>query len=248
MKKTSYQYHNSTGLSKILFVVGLSIYFLINTKLALAQQSSPSAKPEVTEAQEKEQEATQKLKERIEKIVEEKKEQIDSAIKEKTYQKRGFIGEIQRVTKETITIRNQKGTQIIALNNSVVFFKDKKTITIDKVAVGDWVVVLGWIEEDSFSPKRIIVYSESLRPDSFSVQLGTINNITKNSLDFITRRESETIQYTLNKKTEYQDYSGKTTSVTAFEKNTQALLIGYQDQDSKIAAVIRSLAASTKEK
>lgn len=225
--------------SKRLLVAVLFMFFAANNS-ALAQI-------ELDISLESTNSTTQKLKERIEKIVEEKKQQVQGAINDLSYKKRGFAGEIQRLTQETITIRNEKGTQIIPLKEDLKIFKAGNQISTDAIAVGDWAVILGIVESDEFIAKRIHIHSESILPTSRFVELGTIEEITARSITLKPRSQAENIELTINAKTRFQNSEGEKTVLRDFEENMQVLLIGTESSDSKVVLVLRSLATFNRE-
>jgi len=156
-------------------------------------------------------------------------------------EKKGFIGTVTRVTEDTITIKNSKGTNILPFENTLLF-KAKKKITPDKIAVEDWALVMGWIEDDSFVPKKIIISSDTLRPKSHIVMIGTIEDIGRTEIAFKSRSSETTDAFKINKNTRYQDNMGEEAEKTDFTESSQALLIGYEDKDNSIVTVLRALA------
>lgn len=234
-------------MKKTFFAILIAILSLwIVAPQTQAQKTSPTPTPEASRDLGADNEAsestTQKLKERIEKIVEEKKQQIQGAISDLSHQKRGFIGEIQRVTEETVTLKNLKGTQIIPLEDSLELIKKNENINPEDLAVGDWVIVLGLVENDSFVPKKITVSSANLQPRTYFVMLGTVEEISNKSVTFLSRSQEMTQELTLNTKTDFQDIEGEDASGTDFTESMQALLIGYEEEDQKIVTVLRALA------
>jgi hypothetical protein len=183
---------------------------------------------------------TQKLKERIEKIVGEKKDQVQGAIDELSLEKRGFIGEVQRVTEETITVRSQKGTEIISVHDDMTILKAGKPIEIGTIAVGDWLVVIGYVEDDALVAKRILVSSETLRPRNHVVALGSVVERTSKQLTVLTRKGEEVV-FTVSTNTDYQDKDGEDAKATEFTKDVQVLVIGYETDSGKIATKVRSI-------
>ena len=243
-------------MKKIFLAFIISSLFFVGISLPInAQTSAPTSDQEETEEtsdnldqnQEASDSTTQKLKERIEKIVEEKKQQIQGAISDLSYRKRGFIGEIQRVTEETLTVKNEKGTQIIPLEENLRLLKKDKIIATDEIAVGDWVTILGLIEDDTFAPKRVYVSTHSLLPNTHFIMLGTVEEISSKSLTFKSRAQENSQDFVLNTKTNFQDNEGEETFLKNFDKNMQALLIGYEDDDKKVVTVLRALATFEKE-
>lgn len=165
---------------------------------------------------------------------------VKKVLGELSLQKRGFIGQVERVTEESLTLTNSKGTEIISIDDQVKLLKANKEISIDNIAVDDWLVIIGLIEDDAFSPKRILVSSTSLRPQNHVVMLGTIVDQTASKLTLLSRQNEE-ISFDLNKKTQYQDHDGETASSKGFIEDLQVLVVGYENDEGKIASVIRTL-------
>ncbi len=212
--------------------------------LTLAMNTQAKVKADETEASPSAEETTQNLKDRIEKVVQEKQEQIKGVIDKMSKNKRGFIGEIQRVSEETLTIKTNKGSEIITLNEDLTLVKSGKTISVDTIAVGDWAIVMGYIEDDAFSPRRIVVSENTLRPKTHQVYLGSIETIGKSELTLLPRNGEPAVNIDIDKNTKYQDLNGTKITSSDISKQTQVLIVTTEDDDSKTALVIKSLAVS----
>ncbi|MBT3250066.1 MAG: hypothetical protein HN846_02995 [Candidatus Pacebacteria bacterium] len=219
-------------MKKILFSI-LTLLVLVIVKPAMAQEATTSGSPSPAET-------TQELKERIQRIVEEKSDQIKGVIDQISQQKRGFIGQVERVTEESLTITNTKGTEIIPFDENVSLLKSNQEISIDDVAVGDWLVVMGLIIDDAFTPKRILVSSVSIRPKNHLVAMGTIIDQSSKEITILSRQNEELV-FKTGTKTKYQDRSGETAFKNDFTEDIQVLIIGDEDDESKNASIIRSL-------
>lgn len=193
-------------------------------------QSSPSA------------EATAKeLKARIKKYVENNTEKIKGAIDQLSQNKRGFIGQVERVTQESISITNTKGTEIIPVDENVEFIKKGKNIEATDVAIDDWLVIMGIIEDEIFTPKRILVSSVSLRPRTHVVSMGTIIDQKTKEITILSRKNEEET-FVVNAQTEFQNQDGTSASATDLTDDLQVLVVGFEDEDdSPTATKIRSL-------
>lgn len=223
------------NLSKILLSLilitslGLSAVSLVNAEESVVLNATLSSK------------TTQKLKERIEKIVEEKKEQIKGIINNLDATKKGFIGEVQRISEEAITIKTSKSIRIIPITKDVEILKNGKAIELSDIAVEDWLVVMGIIEDDAFQPLRILASGETLRPRPSYITIGNISAIERYELTVIPRSGEEETAVTLNSKTSYEDLNGEEIARTDIEEDTQALIIAFDDEGEKIAKRIRIL-------
>ncbi len=219
-------------MKNIIFSLLITVV-LISPQIINAQEATDSGSPSPEET-------TQELKERIQRIVEEKSDQIKGVIDQLSQNKRGFIGQVERVTEESLTITNSKGTEIVSVDEEVTLLKNNQEISIDDIAVDNWLVVMGVIEDDAFSPKRILVSSASLRPKNHLVTLGTIIDQSSKKITILSRQNEE-ITFNIDSKTDYQDQDGKDASSNDFIVDLQVLIVGNEDDEGKDATVIRSL-------
>jgi len=208
-------------------------------------QTATNSAEEGTEGEESEEdisETTRNLRERIERIVDEKRDQIKGVLTEIDSRRRSTIGEIQRVTEDTLSIRSQTGTEIIPISNTaypLTILKDGETIDFDEIAVGNWLLAFGVIEDDNFQPIRLLVSEDSLRPRTRSVTIGTITDIARTSIEIEPRNGEGAVSYTVSANTEYQDLSGETIGLNDIDESMQAIVAGIVttvDEDDESSA------------
>lgn len=225
------------------FIITLLISFHLSVANANAQENSEES---TNSAQEQ---TTKNLKSRIEKVVQEKREQIKGVI-EKIYQKeRGFVAQVQRISENSLTIKNSKGIQILSIDpEKVTILKNNKKIELSEIAIENWVVVMGVEEQDNFTVFRILVSEDSLYPKDYLVMLGSVTSIEKSSLQINPRNATEPISFNLGKNTKYQDLNGEEIQINQLEEESQVLIVGYKTENELTAVTIRSLAISTDEK
>jgi hypothetical protein len=201
--------------------------------------ASPSSEPTATSSST----TTQKLKERIERIVEEKSDKIKGMLSQLDVEKRGFIAQVQRVSENTVTVKSSKDTEIITVAADTQILKKGKVIPVTDIAVDNWVLALGTVEDDTFSLKKLLVSDTSLRPATRLVHIGTIQNITAQKIDFQPRGDAaEVLTIKLTKTTQYQDLNGNDITLKDITSDTQALVVGSEDETGKTAHLIRILA------
>ncbi|NCN24046.1 MAG: hypothetical protein COU65_01495 [Candidatus Pacebacteria bacterium CG10_big_fil_rev_8_21_14_0_10_42_12] len=191
---------------------------------------------------------TQELKKRIEKVVEEKKQEVGEVVAKISTKKRGFVGKIDRVTSETITLETHKGVLIVPLSANVSVTKNGKDVTIDDIAVDEWAITLGVEENGTFEPRFVLVSSKSLRPPEPVVLLGTLKSLTSKELVIVSRSDSEEKSITVTKNALFEDSDGTEIDSEMFEKDLTVLVTGFQDEDGITGTTIRSLAPLSKEK
>ncbi len=193
--------------------------------------ASPSASPQTAE------DTAQKLKELIQKG----KERVKGVMDQVGDEPRGFIGEVQRVTDKTVTVKGFKGTEILNVSPTAVLTKDGKKATIDDIAIGDWVAALGSTNKEVFTLKKLLISSTTLAPANFVTQLATIKTITKTQITATPRNNQGTVTYIVNSKTLFQDNIGNKVDVKTIKPDYQYLFVGIQDDDGITLTTVRTL-------
>ena len=235
----SYLHQHSTNNKKISsLILSLSIWIALlgwGSFMHAFQVQAQTATDSTETNETNDPETTKNLQERIERIIKERREQIKGALSEIDTQRRGVIGEIQRVTEDSLTIRSQIGTEIIPLTNTVYpisILKDGEAISFDEIAVGNWLLALGTIEDDTFQPIRLLVSDDSLRPRTRSVSIGTISDLGRTTIEIENRSGTGVSTYTTNQSTEYQDLEGEEITRADLDETMQAVVAGIVDSDT----------------
>lgn len=213
-------------------------FLCLTASILILTIAQPVLAQEATQSSSKDEEVKINLK----KIIQEasKNPNVQKVLGELSQSKRGFIGQVNRVTEESLTLTNSKGTEIIAFDETVTLLKNNQEISIDEVAVDDWLVVMGLMIDDAFVPKRILVSSESIRPQNHLITMGTIVEQTSKEITVLSRKDEE-IKFAISSKTEYQDHDGEVAVSNDFVDDFQVLIVANEDEDGKNANVIRSL-------
>ncbi|MEA2056677.1 MAG: hypothetical protein U9O78_03140 [Patescibacteria group bacterium] len=222
-------------------------FFLCLFAFLNAPTNSPTLAQETNEASPSTKES---LKERIDKVVEEKKEQVKDKVEEFSQKKRGFIGRIDRVSEEAITLENRKGTQIIPFNDELALTKNNDEVSVEDLAVDDWVTVLGFQEETNFSPIKLIVSEDDLNVRPQIVEIGSIVDFDQKQVTIKTRDGGSEIEFQIKKTTLLEDSNSEEFSTSDLFEDMQCLIAGYKDIDededddveTNVAIIFRSLA------
>lgn len=193
-------------------------------------------------------EATQSASfENIKQIIKENiaNSKVKGAIDNLLNRKIAIIGQVSRITDETVTITNRLGTRIIPLEDAISILKDGKPIQSSEIAVENWVTVLGKIKDDDFSPVFVYVYTKSLLPKTQFVRIGTITQLTRNSITITPRSgEADTI-ITITQTTDFEDLSGAEITLADLSEDLTVLVSGVEAESKVEATTIRSLAPIT---
>lgn len=225
-------------MNKTKKLLALTCLFALNLSLAnVAHAQEATSSPQTT----------QNLKARIERIVEEKKDQITGIINNLDSTKQGFIGQVIRISEEAVTVKTNKATRILPITSDVELLKGTTKMKLADLAVDNWLVVMGVVEDDNFKPIRILVSTEDIRPRSYLTALGTISESDKTTFTIVPRDNPEPVEVTTNTKTVYEDSKGEEIKRTDIETDMQALVIAYDDEGEKIATRIRVLTVITQD-
>jgi len=237
-------------LLKFLPVVSLASFMFFSQITPLQAQTTPDSILETEEVEKTSSsssqitlDTTEKLKARIEKIVEERRSQIMGALSEIGRTRKGFIGEVQRVTAETITIKTNKGPQILPLSKEVILTKKGKSIAVDNISVGDWAMVIGMIDDDAFTPELIDISSETLRPKTQKVMIGTITELKKTTMKIKHRSQDEEDGLLITKQSEYLDSEGNDVTLKELETEMQVLVVAQEGSNGMELASLKVLSA-----
>lgn len=167
---------------------------------------------------------------------------VNGAINNLLNKKVAMIGEVTRITDESITITNLSGIKILDLSNNPKIIKGSEEIAVDKIEVENWVTVLGQVEDDKFVSHFIYVSATTLRPKAQEVMIGTITSITNSEVKVRTRSGDEEKTLKLSKFTSYQDSDGEDVYANSFSKDINILITGTNDEINTTALTLRSLA------
>ena len=232
---------------KVIIALFFVMLGLISTKLILAQVDDTEIESEASPS------TTQALKDRIEKKAEEDLTDTQQTNNQADQKKKAIVGQIERVSEESLTLLNSKGTQIIPVDEATQVTKAGKTIELADIAIEESAIVLGFVQEESFQPMKIIITEEKLLPNPQKIIIGSLVKISSSQLIICSRGTQEEIAFNLTASTRFEDGAGGEISRSALFEEVQLLVAGsftteVDDEtesadETPTAAVIRSLVA-----
>ncbi len=226
---------------KCIFLLLLSLFLLVavfNPPVSAQEdtQEEELADPATTEA----------LRDRIEKAVEEKKlNNSDSQANAKT--KRGFVGQVERVSSESITFSTIRSNLIVSIGEQTQLILANRNIKIEDISIEDSAVVMGYQEKDTFSPLKIIFSQRDLKPKPVFVLIGSLVSIDTNQFTVLCRKESREHQISINNQTKYEDITGETIAQNQLFEDIQIIVAGLTEVDdtsqeqTKTASIVKVL-------
>lgn len=172
--------------------------------------------------------ATQSLKDRIEKVVEDKKEEVATKLENQGKKAKGIIGKITRVSQETLTLENTRGTQVIPLTDLILMNTNQQKVAVADIAVDNWATVLGFEIDEDFQPAKIIISKTSLRPATPKIVLGALVELDAKTLTVKSAADDQEVTYQITKATVFEDSEGKKMATKNFFADMQCLIVGQE--------------------
>ncbi len=144
-------------MKKTLLVTGLLGYLVIGfTSIASAQSASPSASASASPAA-----SGKSIRDNLRERVEEKLTQLIN-------KPRAFVGKITQISNSALTVDSKGGIKQVKVTDKTVLIQvadgKPKTIKESDLAVGNFVVAMGYVEnKDTLSARRILTMSQDPR-------------------------------------------------------------------------------------
>lgn len=192
--------------------------------------ASPSASPST--------QATENLKERIDRVLEQRQEKLKE-LEDSGQRRRLFIGEVQRIIEQTITLKTRRGNQSFTITPDLNLIRDNKKSTIDDVAIGDTVAIIGYQDKETIQPQRIFIFTTSLQPVKYETVLGTIKDVNRTQVT-VTKADDSDQKFTFARTTEFQTSTGEAGKRENLKKDDKVLVI-TKPESTQSPLVIRSL-------
>jgi|GEM_PF-1676082 len=237
-----------TNFSILLLSFGMMASFALSFPTQISAQSAITNTPSSSSSSASDLQTTQNLKQRIDSVLKNRTDQVKGVMDEMTLQKRGFIGQVQRVIEQTITVKNPQETETLTLSPTVLLTKDGKKATIDDIAVDDWVVAVGYTGQQGFSLKHLFVSSVSLVPPHYDTTVGNVLSIAKKSMQLQPRStdpQQQPEDYVLNKATKFEDAQGNALTQSDIQTDSQYLIVSFNNNDQKIVMLMHALGSGT---
>ena len=129
---------------------------------------------------------------------------------------RGFVAQITSLKDDSFKIRTPDDEEFfITPDKSTTIIKKGKVTTGDSYtmadwfAIDDWLVLIGTQNGEVFSPRRIIVSSESLAPQKNFVIKGVIKNVTSSKVEIMPVNGNSVETFKIDKQTNLLDHHKK---------------------------------------
>lgn len=158
-------------------------------------------------------------------------------IEQLTVKRKAIMGRVTRVTDEAITLDSRQGSTILPIDENTNITKASKEIALSAIAVDDWALVMGKVDDNTVTPEYVMVSSQSLEPEPYLVALGSLSQIGKTSVTITNRADDQEMELTINKNTKYQDLDGKEASLSNFVTDLTVLAVGKEETITTLRAL-----------
>ncbi len=233
---------------------------LISSSVSIsAQETSPAATASATEMviekkvalNDHDQASAGQILDNLERLAKDptSSEQIKDQYEDVTNKNRGFIARVtsfkdgalklSTLTEEEIFITPDKSTTIIKKGQSTT----GENLDLSKwFSVDDWLVLIGVQNDDVFSPRRIIISSESLEPEKQFVLRGQIKTFTSKKVDVQILGSSTNVEtFNLDKTINLTNKDNANLTYKDLSLNAQVILVGTINNDKKSLQTLRLL-------
>lgn len=231
---------------KILLTILLSFVFWSGTtKITQAQDESASSEAVVIE---KKTDTTQEIAatqilENLEKLAKDEtaRAEINDQYNDVTTKNRGFVAKITSLKDDAFKIITPDGSEMfITPDKSTTIVKKGETTTgddyvlTDWFAIDDWLVLIGVQNGETFSPRRILISSESLAaPQNFVIR-GRVKTIIASKIDVVVVGDSTKSEtFSLDKSLNMVNQNNETITYKDIAVDSQVLLVGSENSSNK---------------
>lgn len=166
-------------------------------------------------------------------------EEIKDKYEDISTKNRGFVAQITSLKDDSFKIRTPDDEEFfITPDKSTTIIKKGKVTTGDSYtmanwfAIDDWLVLIGTQNGEVFSPRRIIVSSESLAPQKNFVIKGVIKNVTSSKVEIMPINGNSVETFKIDKQTNLLDHHQETITSKDLQLEQKVLLVGTQESDN----------------
>ncbi|HZZ98383.1 MAG TPA: hypothetical protein VFG51_00445 [Candidatus Saccharimonadia bacterium] len=206
------------------------------TRVRATASPSPSPSPSPVDS------ATvdQNIKDRIQQVIDQNKTDTGTG----HLIKRAFVGQIQKVNAEAITMRTLHAVETarITPNTVMLLMPAMTTLQEPDVELNAYAIAMGYLADDGvLDVRRLLVSPTPLFPPDRKIILGILQaNTTKNIT--VQSRTNEQLVISVSTKTRYEDVDGNKAIRTDFKADTNVLVsIENPSNASSAATLVREM-------
>lgn len=185
--------------------------------------------------------------ENIKKVIEKNisTDKVKEAFVQVFRQKRGVIGQVTRVTENMITLSSADTTIIVSTTDATTIVEGTNELGVEDIAVDDWLSVVGFDDDGTFEPVEITVLEEDPYPQDVVTVIGSIETIEDNNITVVSRKNSNTIAFTITDSSRIEDATGKELTADELQEDLTCLVVAQKEDDDTAIKHLRLFISST---
>lgn len=165
---------------------------------------------------------TSQLKKRLERILGQEDNQAASVA--------GYLGEVTRVNEDALAVKTHASNHIIPLDETISLMRGNKTISVADISVGTWILAIGnRVKNGDVSPKTIVALTTPPANKAQLVSMGTIKEISFNTILFVPRGQTDPIQILSGRNSKLIDSAGETLTLSQLPNDLSVVVVAYMD-------------------
>lgn len=205
----------------LVFTLCIALLGTVCLPISAAVGTDEEATPAGATTETTSQDATIKLRERLQKILGDQDETAAGQTRA------GYIGEVTRISDEAITLKTLAGSEIIPLEDTILL-KRALRIPVSEVVVGNWIIVIGQREKNrAIKPELLLVQTTDLKPREHMVTIGDVSATTATSVTVVPRGKTEPITLSVNKNSLLTDSAGETILPRNVPQDISVIVVGF---------------------
>jgi len=178
----------------------------------------------------------------IKKVIQDKQVELGQNNQQSNQSKQAYLAQVKRVSAETLTVLNNQTNVVVSLTDDLEIIKEEEEITVEDIAVDDWVIIYSIMENDAPIIKKILVSDKNFTQENRQIMLGTITEVYSSNLLFDSRTGETNLNYLINNGTQYFDINGDEISLNDLYSDLQCLIVGKSNNgDQWRASSIKAL-------
>lgn len=153
----------------------IQLFFTVITGALLVTQSyAATVTPGPTTS---EQEVKESLRDRLKRAIDEKSDEAQEVLGQR--ERRAIVGTLKDLTDSTLTLTTKtKEARFSAITDDTVFIRKGKPVATSDVALGDYLIVMGYPgERDVLDAKRVVISDKPTSRDAERVLRGTVATV-----------------------------------------------------------------------
>lgn len=140
----------------------------------------------------------------------------------------GYMGEVTRVNEDALAVKTHISNHIIPLDETISIIRNNRPIPVEDISVGTWVLAIGnRVKNGDVSPKTIVALTTPPKQRDQFVAMGIIKEVSRNTIIFIPRGQTEPVTLLSNRNSKLIDANGETLTLADLPTDVSVIVVGF---------------------